>query len=233
MSSTAHNSIANRFAALAVDNETPVPSPAPLRTSPPTTASYQSQQAPRRAYVPPNMRHNQVPVTQSRLAAPPPNVTSASDFPSLGSRHTPAAAKPAQGGAGWASRARSWAEHDEHAAEIANQERRQRQQEQQEQQNMITLTRSTLRSARQPTLAPGTSEFIISTSRRYVPSYSTEEDEGGAEIDAAEAYVGGYDHTRYTAYDYEEAADQYGPQDGNENEYNDGRYTPPYPPNPY
>lgn len=222
MSSNTHNSIANRFAALAVDDE----APAAHRTSPPT--SQQSQQAPRRAYVPPNMRRNQVPVTQTRLVTAPPNVRSTSDFPTLGSRHMPAAVKPAEAGAGWASRARSWAEHDEHTAEIAELERRHRQLEQE---NMITLSRPAFRSSRPPTLAPGTSEFITS-SRRYVPSYNDECEED-VELDAAEAYVGGYDHTRYAANDYEEGVDQYNAKGGNDNEYNDGRYTPPYPPNPY
>jgi hypothetical protein len=73
-----------------------------------------------------------------------------------------------------------------------------------------------------PTLAPGTSEFVTS-SRRYSPSYANEEGEEDAELDAAEAYVGGYDHSKY-AFDYQEGAtEQYEP-------HNDGRYTPPYPP---
>lgn len=222
MSTSTSKSIQNRFAALAVDDE------------PPATAA-PSQQAPRRAYMPPNLRRNQqqqsqfVPVTQSRLTAPP-NVKSTNDFPSLGSRHTPVAAGAGTASTGWASRARNWAAHDEHAAEIAGQERRRREHER-EQQSMITLSRPTFRTARPPTFAPGTSEFVHS-SRRYVPSYAAEDADENDTLDAAEAYVGGYDHSKY-AFDYaEDAADQYGPCD-DEGEYNDGRYTPPYPPNPY
>ena len=224
-------SIANRFAALAVDDDTP---PSQPRISPITasTAAQPQQQAPRRAYVPPNLRRNQqatAPTTQSRLTAAPrtPNVSSASDFPSLGARHTPAAAPPraaaaGAGGGGWASRARSWAEHDEATTATLAAERERRRREQSEA-NMITLSRPTFRTQRPPTFAPGTSEFV--PVRRYIPS-STAEDDDNNDIDAAEAYVGGYDHARYAACDYEEEADDY----PNEEERS---HTPPYPPYPY
>ena len=220
-STTSTTSIANRFAALAVDDDAPITAPAQPQ-----------QQAPRRAYVPPNLRRNQQqhqqPFTQSRLTAVPktPNVSSASDFPSLGARHTPAAAPPraaaGAGGGGWASRARSWAEHDETTTATLAAERERRRREQEEA-NMITLSRPTFRTQRPPTFAPGTSEFV--PVRRYIPS-STAEDDDNNDIDAAEAYVGGYDHARYAACDYEEEADDY----PNEEERS---HTPPYPPYPY
>lgn len=219
--------ITNRFAALAVDDDAPVTAAA--ATAPPVR---NEQQAPRRAYVPPNLRRNQqtaAPTTQSRLtAAPrPPNVSSASDFPSLGARHTPAVentTRAAAGAGGWASRARSWAEHDDTAVAVLAAERERKRREQNEA-SMITLSRPTFRTQRPPTFAPGTSEFV--PVRRYIPS-STDEDDNNNDIDAAEAYVGGYDHARYTACDYEEEAEeQYASRDDN------GSHTPPYPPYPY
>lgn len=208
--------MSNRFAALAVDDE---PAAAP-------TAAPQ-QRAPR-AYVPPNMRRNQAqqaPTTQSRLTAPP-NISAKSEFPSLGARHMPAAAKPvaaAAAGAGWASKARDWANYDETAEAVE----RERKRKEQEKASMITLSRPAFRAPPKPLLSPGTSEFHNTTTRypRY-PLQSTNEEDND-EVDAAEAYVGGYDQSRYSA-DYAEPAD-----DEDEGEYNDGRYTPPYPPYPY
>lgn len=203
--------MSNRFAALAVDDE-------------PAAAPTQTQRAPR-AYVPPNMRRNQAqtqaPTTQSRLTAPP-NISATSEFPSLGARHTPAAAKPAAG-AGWASKARDWANYDETAEAVE----RERKRKEQEKASMITLTRPAFRAPPRPILSPGTSEFHNTNNIRYprYPLQSTNEEDND-DVDAAEAYVGGYDHLKYSA-DYAE------PADDNECEYNDGRYTPPYPPNPY
>jgi hypothetical protein len=157
-----------------------------------------------------------------------------SEFPSLGVRHTPASqatAKPAGAGAGagaggWASKARDWANYDETAEAVE----RERKRTEQEKASMITLSlsRPAFRAPPRPILSPGTSEFHSNTINypRY-PLQSTNE-EDNYEVDAAEAYVGGYDQSRYSA-DYAEPAD-----DGeDDNYYNDGRYTPPYPPNPY
>lgn len=228
MSAATHHTIANRFAALAVDDEVvPTQKAVPTRTSPPTSPPTTQ----RRSYVPPNLRRNQqmaAPVTQSRLAAPPPNVSSSSDFPSLGARHTPVAANPpraaAAAGAGWASRARSWAEHDEHVSAQQEQERRRRREEQEQ---MTTLYRPRFRAP--PTYAPGTASLSRTYNSVRMPIQYDYTEEADDDIDAAEAYVGGYDHARYdsAACDYnEEAEDQYAPPD-------DGRYTPPYPPTPY
>jgi hypothetical protein len=214
--SNSSQTMSNRFAALAVDDE---PAAAP-------TAAQQPQRAPR-AYVPPNLRRNQAPThqaptTQSRLAAPP-KVSAESEFPSLGARHTPAASKPAAG-AGWASKARDWANYDETAEAVE----RERKRKEQEKASMITLSRPAFRAPPRPILSPGTSEFHNTNNIRYprYPLQSTNEEDND-EVDAAEAYVGGYDQSRYSA-DYAEPAD-----DEDEGEYNDGRYTPPYPPYPY
>lgn len=221
--------ITNRFAALSVDDEHDTRS-ATYRTAPHVSGSPQQRQqqhqhqAPKRGYVPPNLRRNQqssVPVTQSRLV---PNVTSVSDFPTLGNSHTPVVTNKTsqqETRVGWASKARSWAEH-----EAAGHEH-ERYRKQEEQEHMITLSRSTFRSKSVPMFSPGTEEYST-YSRKYTPSYTNNEDEVNDVIDPVEAYVGGYDHARYTAYDYQEDAEEqeYPPE-------NDGRYTPPYPPNPY
>jgi hypothetical protein len=219
-SNRTYPTLGNRFAALSVDDE-----PAPAPASAPASA------APRRVYVPPHVRRtlNQAPTTQSRLTAPP-KVSIESEFPSLGARHAPVAAKPAAAagaGAGdWASKARDWANYDETAEAVE----RERKRKEEEKASMITLTRPAYRSPAKPTLSPGTSEFHTNaiSNPRY-PIQPTDEEDND-DVDAAEAYVGGYDCGRYAAFDYEETVeDQYGPQ----SPYDDGRYTPPYPPTPY
>jgi len=201
----------NRFAVLAIEDELPVTAPAappaappapPSPPTPPVTVTVTAPPttpttfyAPRRAYMPPNMRRNTAPVAQ-RPQRVLPNTQSITDFPSLGGAITTAVATTTTGN-NWATKAKEWAAHDELTAE-QDQEHKRAAQRQEEENTYIGIPRFT-------------------PFRRYVPP--KEDDDIVDNIDEAEAYVGGYNHTKYAAYDYEESAEP--------------SHTPPYSPTPW
>jgi hypothetical protein len=141
--------------------------------------------------MPPNLRRNTAPVAQ-RPQRVLPNTQSITDFPSLGG--TTIAATTPTAGNNWATKAKEWAAHDELTAE--QEQERKRAEQRQEQHTRIDIP-------------------IFVSHRSYTPIYPNEDDEIGI-IDEAEAYVGGYNHAKYAAYEYEEPT-----------------HTPPYSPTPW
>jgi hypothetical protein len=192
--------VTNRFAAFAISDD---------ERKAPSQQSQQSQHAkPRGAYVPPHMRHTGAPVTQSRFNQP--KKTMEADFPSLGGQVT---SSPIAKATGWVSKAKEWANYD--VATIAQEQERKRKMTEDAQMTRLAMPSYVAK----PYYAPGASSY----------TYQREADVDD-DIDAAEAYVGGYEDNRPTNAYYDEcSSDQYAQQtEDGEEVYTDGRYTPKY-----